>query len=109
MRITRREKYGNLCFFCSKEVSIEEQSIEHVIPYSHRIRRGIGYGFLAIAHRKCNQYYGNLNNIDLNFNYCSQTKQNLTIKPIIWPCTEDYMRELLYVANNPYFLQNYVQ
>lgn len=55
---TLRQRDGDLCFFCQKEVSEEDETAEHLVPVSHGGPNHLSNLFLA--HRACNLEAGHL-------------------------------------------------
>lgn len=57
-----RARDGDNCFFCLKFVSPDNQSIEHLVPVTHRGPNHISNLFLA--HKLCNQKAGHLSAVE---------------------------------------------
>lgn len=55
---TIRKRDGDLCFFCQRPVSVENQSSEHLVPVTHGGPNHISNLFLA--HKSCNASAGHL-------------------------------------------------
>lgn len=53
-----RARDGDLCFYCQREVSRDNQSIEHLVSVAHRGPNHISNLFLA--HKSCNAKAGHL-------------------------------------------------
>jgi hypothetical protein len=59
---TVRERDGDLCFFCRKEVSDTDASLEHLVPLGHGGPSHLSNFFLA--HRVCNSRAGHLSAVE---------------------------------------------
>lgn len=55
---TLRKRDGDLCFFCQRFVSVENETQEHLVPFSHGGPNHISN--LVLAHKHCNQRAGHL-------------------------------------------------
>lgn len=51
-----RRRDGNLCFFCQRYVSEENQTVEHIVPIVHGGPNHMSN--YALAHRACNEKQG---------------------------------------------------
>lgn len=53
---TLRKRDGDLCFFCQRLVSVENETQEHLVPFSHGGPNHISN--LVLAHKHCNERAG---------------------------------------------------
>lgn len=53
---------GPACFYCGKDVSAEDSSLEHIVPVSHGGPNHMSN--YALAHKSCNQEAGNLSAVE---------------------------------------------
>jgi 5-methylcytosine-specific restriction endonuclease McrA len=57
-----RQRDGDACFFCHREVSIDDESVEHLVAVTHGGPDHIAN--MALAHRTCNDAAGHLSLMD---------------------------------------------
>lgn len=55
---TIRKRDGDLCFFCARLVSVEDESVEHLVPKTCGGPNHISNLFLA--HSECNRFAGHM-------------------------------------------------